>query len=50
MHVASLTASGLQVRINVANGYIANHGLRFIPNKTMYCIWCFTFGATTDSE
>ena len=40
--VASLTASGLQDLINVANEYIANHGLRFNPNKTE----CTVFGVS----
>ena len=45
--VARLTAGGLQDLINVANEYIANHGLRFNPNQTEctvlgYHIWCHT--------
>ncbi len=39
--LTSLTASGLQVLIDVANRYITEHGLRFNPSKTT----CTTFGS-----
>jgi hypothetical protein len=38
--LTSLTATGLQCLINVANKYITKHGLRFHPDKTE----CSMFG------
>ena len=38
--LCSATITGLQKLINIANGYIKNHGLRFNPEKTV----CVTFG------
>ena len=38
--LCSASISGLQKLINIANGYIKNHGLRFNPEKTL----CVTFG------
>ena len=32
--LTSLTATGRQTMINVADKYITDHGLRFIPSKT----------------
>ena len=41
--LASLTVTGLQTMINVANRYITEHGLQFNPNKTE----CVIFGRST---
>ena len=41
--LASLTASGLQNLINVANNYVISHGLSFNPAKTE----CLTLGKST---
>ena len=41
--LASLTVTGLQTMINVANRYITKHGLQFNPKKTD----CVIFGRST---
>ena len=41
--LASLSVTGLQNMIEVANRYITNHGLRFNPQKTN----CIIFGQCT---
>ena len=41
--LASLTVTGLQTMINVANRYITEHGLQFNPKKTE----CVIFGRST---
>ena len=41
--LASLTVTGLQTMIHVANRYITEHALRFNPNKTE----CVIFGRST---